>query len=184
MLTDIAIETFLEILAAVPEATLAFVAAAQLDDFLVQRVLAAASVKGCADRVELIDPVEFMRSRSEIMRDADLLLDSFPYGNLEMLRECLWIGCPVLTLDGAGPRSGASANLLRGAGAVGLITDSFEGYKSNAIRLLLDVTALGAVAAQLSESFKAMTRAKYEVACGEIVEKIESLWAAFYDRNR
>lgn len=177
MMTDVTIQTYIDILAAVPESTLAFVAVPELDNPLVQRVLAAATAQECADRVELIDPMEFMKSRSEIMRDADLLLDSFPYGNAEMVMECLWTACPVLTLDGSSPRSRASSSLMHASGLTDLVADTVVAYRDMAVQLLSSDVAMERIVGALRELPKLNTLARYETAARALSRKIESLWA-------
>lgn len=183
LISELALQSYMDILAAVPNATLAFVAPSELNHPLVQRVLSAASTRDCADRVELIDPVDFMQSRGEIMLDADLVLDSFPYGNLEMVTECLWIGAPVLTLDGDNPRSGATALLMKSVGMNELVSDSEEDYYRKAEKILSDETYLKAVSQKMHDSRREISLASYQATAGALAKKIESLWAEWRSIN-
>lgn len=183
ILTDQALETYMTLLAAVPDASLSFVAVSDLEDPLVQRVLAAASAQGCADRVELIAPMDFVTSRSEIMRDADLVLDSFPYGNIDMVQECLWIGCPVLTLKGDNPRSSAAAALMQTIGVEAFVTETVEAYLQTAIRLLKDDKTLISLKEMLQANQRSLSIMRYQVAAEALARKIESLWTAHHSRK-
>lgn len=183
LVTDAALTTYMGILASVPEATLTFVALSELDDPLVQRVLSAAAAQDCAERVELIAPTDFMVSRAEIMRDADLVLDSFPYGNLEMVTECLWIGCPVLVVEGNSPRSRVTADLIRATGLDDLVVDTFDAYRQTALRLLTDDKMLTQIKTKLRASHGAISFTQYDAMSKLLARKIESLWAEWRSKN-
>lgn len=183
LMTDVTLSIYMDILALVPEASLTFVALSELDEPLVKRVLSAAAAQDCADRVELIAPADFIASRAEIMRDADLVLDSFPYGNIEMVTECLWIGCPPLTINGDTPRSRATADLIRAAGLDDLIVDTIDAYRQTALRLLTDTRMLAGIKAKLRASHGAISLAQYDATAKLLAQKIESLWDGGRSKN-
>lgn len=184
LISDVALDIYMKILTAVPKATLAFVARSELNDPLVQRVLAAAAIHDCGDRVELIDPSDFLQSRSEIMLDADLILDSFPYGNLEMVTEALWIGSPVLTLKGNNPRSEAAAYLVKAAGFDELISDGIEDYYRDAIDFLENKADLKVVVEKMRNLHKSISSSLYQETAEVLANKIESLWGEWRSMNK
>lgn len=182
-LTDASLEAYLSILDAVPEATLAFVAESSLEDPVVQRVLPVAAAKGVAERIDLIAPADYMQSRYEIMSDADLILDSAPFGLSDLVAECLWIGLPILTFSGEGVRERASADLLRSIGVEDLIAGSMEQYRDVAVRLLRDPKSLDALRDRLLTAQKELSQAVYDDVVSTLVAKIESLWSDWRSKN-
>ncbi len=74
-----------------------------------------------------------------IMADADLYLDSFPYGGFNSLVEVLVCGVPVLTLEGDQARNRFGAAILRRLGLPEfLIAKSYDAYVLTAKRLIRD----------------------------------------------
>lgn len=69
---------------------------------------------------------------------ADLFLDTFPFNAGTTANDCLWMGCPLLTLTGRSFASRMAGALLTAAGMSELITYSIEDYKSKAIALARD----------------------------------------------
>lgn len=182
-LPDETLDLYLSILQSVPKATLAFVAEPDLEDALVSRVLAQADRRGCADQIDLIAPTDFVQSRHEIMLDADLILDSVPFGNPDLVMECLWISVPILTLSGERVRERASAALIEAAEVEGLIAKSRDHYQERAIGLLSDRKALEVLRTHMAAQQKKLTLAKYDEVAVALVTKMESLWRDWCSKN-
>jgi hypothetical protein len=66
---------------------------------------------------------------------ADLCLDSFPYGAHTTASDAMWMGAPVLTLEGRGFAARVCAGLVRSAGMPDLVCTSLEDYVSRAIAI-------------------------------------------------
>ena len=167
---------WLDILRAVPEATLTFIAPTDLNDPFVQRILTAAEEKSVADRVDLIDPSVFMASRHDVLLDADLILDSFPRNNFDAMTEALWIGCPILTVSGAQPYESLSASLARSADLPELIALDGAGYRTQAIRLATHSKDRKAIKDKLKQMHQTLTLSAYEKTAEELFQKIDALW--------
>jgi predicted O-linked N-acetylglucosamine transferase (SPINDLY family) len=69
---------------------------------------------------------------------ADLFLDTFPFNAGTTANDCLWMGCPLLTLTGRSFGSRMAGALLTAAGLPELITKSLLEYQSVAIELAQD----------------------------------------------
>lgn len=117
------------------------------------------------------------------MLDADLILDSFPYGNLEMVTEALWIGSPVLTLKGNNPRSEAAAYLVKAAGFDELISDGIEDYYRDAIDFLENKADLKVVVEKMRNLHKSISSSLYQETAEVLANKIESLWGEWRSMN-
>lgn len=68
-------------------------------------------------------------------RQADLFLDTVPYGAHATARDALWAGLPVLTCTGDAFATRVAASLLRALDLSELIASSFEEYTARALML-------------------------------------------------
>ena len=80
---------------------------------------------------------------------ADLFLDSAPYGAHTTASDALWMGVPVLTLNGRAFASRVCGSLVRAAGLPDMICDRAEDYVARAIALAGDPQAVAALKARL-----------------------------------
>ncbi len=170
------LNTWMDILQSVPEATLTFIAPTDLSDNFVQLILNVADEKSVADRVDLIDPAVFMTSRHDILLDADLILDSFPRNNIDAMTEALWIGCPILTVSGQHPYESLSASLARSAGLPELIARDEADYRTQAVRLATHLEERKALKGKLKQMHQTLTLSAYEKTAEELFQKIDALW--------
>jgi predicted O-linked N-acetylglucosamine transferase (SPINDLY family) len=70
----------------------------------------------------------------------DVALDPFPFGGALTSCEALWMGVPVITLEGARPAHRQTAALLKRLGLDSLIADSEGDYVERACALVADRT--------------------------------------------
>ncbi|PGH56776.1 hypothetical protein CRT60_14360 [Azospirillum palustre] len=68
-------------------------------------------------------------------RLADLALDSFPYTGHTTTSDALWMGTPVLTMQGGTFASSVAASLLHAAGLPETVTGSVAEYEERALQL-------------------------------------------------
>lgn len=174
ILLDDTLDCYFSIMRSVPKATLSFVSVSDINDPLVQRILAFAEKYQCIDRIELIDPMSFHSKRREILLDADLVLDVFPFGNINLVTECLWIGALILTLSGETAREKVSSNLVRVSGVSHLIAMSKEHFVNVAIELLGDQKLRAKLRQEILRSQDHFTPESYAETANELVEKIQS----------
>lgn len=66
---------------------------------------------------------------------ADLFLDTFPYGAHTTAADAMWMGTPVLTLEGRGFAARVCAGLVRSAGMPDLVCGHLEDYVARAIAI-------------------------------------------------
>ena len=69
---------------------------------------------------------------------ADLFLDAFPFNAGSTANDCLWMGCPLLTLAGRSFASRMAGALLTAAGLPELIAYDLEAYEATALELARD----------------------------------------------
>jgi predicted O-linked N-acetylglucosamine transferase (SPINDLY family) len=94
-----------------------------------------------------------VRSPDHLARlaQADLLLDSFPYGAHTTASDALWMGVPTLTLSGRSFASRVCASLLTSVGLPELIATSPSDYERQAIALASDPTRIASLKAHLAQ---------------------------------
>ena len=132
-LNDRVIEVWARVLREVPEATL-LVKARQLGDEQVRRRLRARfSAFGVSpSRLNLYGKVAFDDHKA-MFHQVDVALDTFPFGGGLTTCEALWMGVPVVTLDGAFIAERLSAAHLRAAGLGSWVAKDQDEYVANAL---------------------------------------------------
>ena len=81
---------------------------------------------------------------------ADLFLDTFAFNAGTTANDCLWMGCPLLTLTGRSFASRMAGALLTAAGLPELITTSLQDYEAAAVALAQDSARCQALRAHLA----------------------------------
>lgn len=66
---------------------------------------------------------------------ADLFLDTFPYGAHTTASDAMWMGTPVLTLEGKGFAARVCAGLVKSAGMPDLVCTTLDDYVARAIAI-------------------------------------------------
>lgn len=93
-----------------------------------------------------LEPLERHLARLPL---ADMMVDSFPYGAHTTASDYLWMGVPIVTIEGASFASRVCASLLRAIGAPELIASDVEGFKRIARELQDDRARLAALRTRL-----------------------------------
>jgi predicted O-linked N-acetylglucosamine transferase (SPINDLY family) len=78
-----------------------------------------------------VDPVQHLAR----LPQADLFLDTFPYGAHTTCSDALWMGLPVLTQVGRSFSARVAASLLNAVGLPELVVDSEAAYEARAVAL-------------------------------------------------
>jgi predicted O-linked N-acetylglucosamine transferase (SPINDLY family) len=69
---------------------------------------------------------------------ADIFLDTFPFNAGTTANDCLWMGCPLVTLTGRAFGARMAGALLTAAGLPELIAYNLADYEALALQLALD----------------------------------------------
>ena len=85
-------------------------------------------------------------------RLADLFLDTYPYGAHTTASDAMWMGTPVLTLEGKGFAARVCAGLVRCAGLPELVCHSLEDYITRAVAIAGTPGAAAAFRQRLDQS--------------------------------
>ncbi|MBC8794014.1 MAG: hypothetical protein C6Y20_20640 [Tagaea sp. CACIAM 22H2] len=143
-LTPAVFDSWLRILAAVPDAVL------WLLDGPASANLRARAKAQRIDPARLVfaPPLPLDKHLARLSR-ADLVLDTHPYGAHTTASDALWVGVPVLTAPRAAFPSRVAASLAKAAGQAGGIVSPDE-YETEAIALARDPAKLAALKASLA----------------------------------
>ncbi len=82
---------------------------------------------------------------------ADLFLDTFPFNAGTTANDCLWMGCPLLTLTGRAFAARMAGAMLSAAGLPELITYDLAEYVDRAVKLAHDTRRRADIRAHLRE---------------------------------
>jgi predicted O-linked N-acetylglucosamine transferase (SPINDLY family) len=129
------------------------------------------------DRIELLGEADH-QAHLERFAKADLVLDSQPYSGGLTTLEALWMGVPVLTLEGDRVAGRHSASHLRCLGLPELVAANAGDYVAKALSLAESPDALAAMRRQLRQRMVASEccdTAKYADRFAVILDMINTL---------
>jgi protein O-GlcNAc transferase len=106
----------------------------------------------------------------QLLAQADVILDPFPFGGGNTTYEALAVGTPVVTWPGRFLRGRLALAMYRKLGWADCVVDSAEAYSGLAVRLATDV------------SFRAAVREKIRVTIPALFEDADEVrgWEAFF----
>jgi protein O-GlcNAc transferase len=144
---------WMAILEAVPDSVL-WLLDASADGSLAENLTRAASAQG-------MDPARLVfcgkAAHSEYLaryRQADLVLDTYPYTAHTTASDALFAGCPVLTREGDSFASRVAGSILTDLGLNELITHDATGFRDKAIALAKDADARAALRAKVAATLE------------------------------
>jgi predicted O-linked N-acetylglucosamine transferase (SPINDLY family) len=111
-----------------------------------------AAARGVAPERVVFAPRTGMEEHLARHRQADLFLDTLPYGAHTTASDALWAGLPVLTLLGTAFAGRVAASLLSAAGMQELIARTPEEYEALALELAFDRARHAALRARLARN--------------------------------
>ncbi len=119
-----------------------------------ERLRAAFVAQGVAERVDLVHETAQGR-HLEAYRAIDIALDPFPWNGCVTTCEALWMGVPVLAIEGRAWADRLSASVLVHAGLGDWVAKDRADYVRIAVQRARDIEGLAALRATLRERFAA-----------------------------
>jgi protein O-GlcNAc transferase len=113
-------------------------------------------------------------------RQADLFLDTLPYGAHATARDALWAGLPVLTCAGNAFAGRVAASLLAALDLPELVTVSLQEYETRALALAHSPTMIAEVRAKLAH--QRATRPLFDTDLYR--QHLESAYIGMWERRR
>ena len=110
-----------------------------------------AEVLGSPDRFQVLGSLDYPAYMS-VMEDAEFTLDPYPFGGYATATDALFIGKPIVTLEGNKFYNRSTASLLRKLELTELIAESADDYVTTAVRLVDDVAFRQKIVAQIENA--------------------------------
>ena len=134
------VRVWAEIVNMIPDARLIFkfnFSSDPLAQILLQDTLDQANIT--MDRIELYDYTLSKEEHLDLYNKVDIALDTFPYNGTTTTCEALWMGVPVITLEGKVHVSRVGLSLLSTIGMTYLVAKSKGEYIKKAVDLAADI---------------------------------------------
>lgn len=118
-----------------------------------------------------------------LFRQADLFLDTFPYGAGATANDALWMGLPIVTCAGRTYVSRMAGSLLHACGLPELVTTSLDDYERLALRLARDRQELSALRVRLTSHRDTLPLFDAERFTRHLEDAYERMWASHLDQT-
>jgi protein O-GlcNAc transferase len=169
--------TFAAVLAAVPGATLLCKYGTFGDPIQRGRVLGVLAEHGIArERVRFAghSPMaEYLAAMAEV----DVMLDPFPYSGETTALHSLWMGVPVVALEGASAVQRLASRVLRVAGLSELVASSHDDYVARAVALAQAPLRMAELRARIRPTLAASPLLDHAGFPRELEDAYEALWS-------
>ena len=151
-MTDEVIDVWATVLQAVPKSRLIIKNRSLSDPVIRERYLAKLSKRGISsERVELLGYMRSPKEHLALYDRIDIGLDTFPYNGTTTTCEALWMGVPVVTLEGRRHAGRVGVSLLTLLGLTRCIGKSHEEYVCIAKDMASNLEQLEKVRAELRD---------------------------------
>lgn len=112
-------------------------------------------------------------------RGVDVALDPFPYGGGTTTLHTLWMGVPVIALDGESELARATPATLRGVGAGEFAAATVERYVELAVALARDPAPIAAVRMRLRDQVRGSVAMDYAGLARNVETAFRGMWRAY-----
>jgi predicted O-linked N-acetylglucosamine transferase (SPINDLY family) len=113
----------------------------------------------------------------------DLTLDSFPFTGCFTTCDSLWMGVPLVTLEGESSMARQGVSLLSHLGLHDLIANSVEDYVERTVGLAEDLPRLAGLRATLRERMNNSTLMNKERFTRQLEDVYRQIWRAWCERS-
>ncbi|HEX9466650.1 MAG TPA: tetratricopeptide repeat protein [Alphaproteobacteria bacterium] len=142
------------------------------------RLLTAFSALGIgAERLEFVGADDPLADHLRSYERVDIALDTFPFSGSTTTFEALWMGVPVVTLQGDNMMSRWSASMLRVVGLDDLVADAAQAYVAGAAALAGDPARLKALRSQLRARVMGSPLVDGRLRARQIERVYRAVWA-------
>jgi predicted O-linked N-acetylglucosamine transferase (SPINDLY family)/predicted SAM-dependent methyltransferase len=165
------------ILKAVPGSRL-WLKAQPLDTpYVAERVRRRFAQAGIApERLELTGWLAFFGDHMKAYHSVDIALDSFPYNGTTTTCEALWMGVPVVTVEGDRHAARVGSSLLHSVGLEELVAKDVAGYVEICRRLAGDLERLAGLRSGLRERMRRSPLRDERAFVGVLERRYLDMW--------
>lgn len=151
-ISEPACDAWAAILRAVPDSRLLLKARGLRDPVACERLRAMFASRSInAERLELIGYTDAVTDHLTYYNQVDIALDTFPYNGTTTTCEAMWMGVPVVALEGNTHAGRVGLSLLHAVGVPDLVARTPDAYIERATALARDTARLTALHATLRE---------------------------------
>jgi predicted O-linked N-acetylglucosamine transferase (SPINDLY family) len=174
------VDTWLTILSRVPESRLMVLAYS--GGYLEKHLKELAAGRGIDPvRVELHDK-RWRQDYLKLVQQADIALDAFPFNGHTTTCDAIWMGVPVVMLEGEVYASRFGGSVLGNVGLQNLIARSAEEYIERAVELAGDLERLSALRGELRARMTASPLADYQGFTRNLEREYRRMWTEWCRR--
>lgn len=130
-----------------------------------------------------VSPFLSMPAFLAFFRDVDVALDPFPYGGGTTTLHTLWMGVPVIALEGDSELARATPSTLRGVGAGEFVASTAARYVELAVALARDPAPLAAVRARLRDGVRTSAAMDYAGLARNVEAAFRGMWRAWCEER-
>jgi len=178
-INDEVIRLWSTIMHSVPESRLLMKCKPFASSTVRQRFLDAFSNRGIdSTRITLMPLIPLNKSHLQSYQFMDLSLDTFPYAGTTTTCESLWMGVPVVTLQGNNHAHNVGVSLLSVVGYQSLIARNKEEYVRIAVELAQDVPRLTHIRKTLRKTMKE----SYLCDSQNFTRNLETIYTEMWER--
>ena len=114
---------------------------------------------------------------------ADAALDTFPICGGTTTLHSIWMGMPIVTMQGDNSVSNSSANIIKGLGFGGLVSKTKEEYIINAVKFAKNPHYLIDFRKKCREKLKASTLMDYKNRVAEVEYSFLQMWIKYLNKK-
>lgn len=177
---DLVITVWAQVLAAVPDSRLMLKSFALSSVRGRKRIVEGFAAQGIpAERLDLVGWSAETQHHLELYNKVDIALDTFPYNGTTTTCEALWMGVPVISLEGERHAARVGASLLSVLGLRELLARDVEEFVLIASRLAADPERLTALRAGLRERMAASPLLDHAGFTRNLESAYREMWRAY-----
>jgi protein O-GlcNAc transferase len=132
-----------------------------------------------ADRLEFVGRIASSTEHLAAYSRADIALDSFPYSGATTTCESLWMGVPVVTLQGRTHAGRTGLSILSAAGLADLVAKDEHDYIARAVALASDTPRLKKLHASLRDTVRASPLCDGSAFTRKLEGAYRNIWRAW-----
>lgn len=129
-----------------------------------------------ASRLKLVSQVDSFEAHMRLYEEVDIALDTFPYNGTTTTCEALWMGTPVICMQGRQHAGRVSASLINHSGLDIPIATSPDEYVANAVKLATRIETEGWNRAEQREILEASTLCDANAFTEGFVQTLTKVW--------
>ena len=182
--TEEVIRVWSRILKEIPDSKIILKSLQLADENVCKRYMDEFIKNGCfSSQVKLISYCSNLQEHFKLYENIDIGLDPFPYNGTTTTFEALWMGVPVLTLEGDRHCGRVGFSILKGLGMNDFIAGDIDDYVSRAVSISADIDRLELIRKELRPRLKKSDFCNKEKFALKFEEGLTSIWEQWCDKN-